>query len=86
MLKNPENGMGCIVIISSFLYKLQDQAKKLQKNQFSPKKIELELGQCMVTSQPNFSVLTVSNKKKIKGTFAPGTFPEISENVISFKI
>ena len=78
MLKNPENGMGCIVIISSFLYKLQDQAKKIAKKSIFPKKFELELGQCMVTSWPNFSVLTVSNKK-IKGTF-----PEISENVISF--
>ena len=39
----------------------------------------------MVTPGPNFSVLTVSNPKN-KGTFAPGTFPEIYESVICFLI
>ena len=75
--------MGYGVIISSFLYKLHDEAKKMLKKSIFPDFFKLEVGQCMVTSGPNFSMLTVSNEK-IKGTFALGTCPELSENVISF--
>ena len=53
------------------------------KKSIFPDFFKLEVGQCMVTSGPNFSMLTVSSEK-IKGTFAPGTCPELSENVISF--
>ena len=75
--------MGYGVIISSFLYKLHAEAKKMLKKSIFPDFFKLEVGQCMVTSGPNFSMLTVSSEK-IKGTFAPGTCPELSENVISF--
>ena len=75
--------MGYGVIISSFLYKLHDEAIKIFKKSIFPDFFKLEVGQCMVTSGPNFSMLTVSNEK-IKGTFALGTCPELSENVISF--
>ena len=57
--------------------------KKLLKKSIFPDFLKLEVGQCMVTSGPNFSLLTVSYEK-IKGTYAPGTCPELSENVISF--
>ena len=57
--------------------------KKMLKKSIFPDFFKLEVGQCMVTSGPNFSMLTVSNEK-IKGTFALGTCPELSENVISF--
>ncbi len=30
--------------------------------------------------------VTVTEEEKVKGTFAPGTCPEVSENVISFLI
>ena len=83
MDKHLKNGMGYGVIISLFLYKLHDEAKKIVKKSIFPDFFKLEVGQCMVTSGPNFSMLTVSNEK-IKGTFALGTCPELSENVISF--
>ena len=53
------------------------------KKSIFPDFFKLEVGQCIVTSGPNFSMLTVSNEK-INGTFALGTCPELSENVISF--
>ena len=59
------------------------QKKNKKKKIIFPDFFKLEVGQCMVTSGPNFSMLTVSNEK-IKGTFALGTCPELSENVISF--
>ena len=54
--------------------------KKLLKKSIFPDFFKLEVGQCMVKI---LSMLTVSSEK-IKGTFAPGTCPELSENVISF--
>ena len=57
--------------------------KKLLKKSIFPDFLKLEVGQCIVTSGPNFSMLT-AQMKKIKGTFALGTCPELSENVISF--
>ncbi len=75
--------MGYGVIISSFLYKLHDEAKKIVKKTIFQDFFKLEVGQCMVTSGPNFSMVTVSNEK-IQGTFAPGTCPDFPENAISF--
>ena len=75
--------MGYGVIISSFFISSTMKPKKIVKKTIFPDSFKLEVGQCMVTSGPNFSMLTVSNEK-IKGTFAPGTCPELSENVISF--
>lgn len=75
--------MGYGVIISSFFISSTMKQKKLLKKSIFPDFFKLEVGQCMVTSGPNFSMLTVSSEK-IKGTFAPGTCPELSENVISF--